>query len=433
MRKIMISIVASVMIMNVMTFSYFSAYADEASTDDAAYADEMLIDDVDAAAVTTETNENDEPVEYSELFNIKVVCNTLGDDYGNYISGMQMHLERQAIEWIDEDHYRLVGERENVVDWNTSDSNPFFTGMLTTDKEVLYFVTSENMADGYAFYGKDKVELAVEGLGDGEPSNVDVGLQHKTYDIRDDVPLTGTYSLTLRVADIVSDANIEDLDCELYNRVTGEVVRSWNTSEEPTVTVENLEYAFDSKDSITGNIRYSIRITNLPEKYVFFFGKRRDSYGVSGFGLEEFAYGSDCSSTVYLEDTSEDAPKVTYLTGALTTAAGMTTTTTTTSEAAESTSDDATAMTEETTITTAPQSTDSDVPETTSYVTGSKSVASADTSTTTTTTTTTDPDESEELPQTGYPFSTNDIMAGAVSFILIGSGMTGFSYLKKKR
>ena len=108
---------------------------------------------------------------------------------------------------------------------------------------------------------------------------------------------------------------------------SGEVVARWNTSEAEEMSVENLQYSFDNADSYNGNITYAIRITNLPENYRFFYGKNRDQYGVSGFGLEEFADGTDLSVTVYLEDTSDDAPKYTYVTDPQDT----TTTTTTTS------------------------------------------------------------------------------------------------------
>lgn len=141
------------------------------------------------------------------------------------------------------------------------------------------------------------------------------------------IPLEGTYSLKLNVMDIVRNEKIAGLDCELFNLQTKEVIATWNTSGTEEMYIENLKYSFDKADSYNGNITYAIRITNLPENYRFFYGKTRDQYGVSGFGLEEFANGTDLSCTVYLEDTSDDAPKYTYVT---TVQENITTTTTTT-------------------------------------------------------------------------------------------------------
>ena len=161
------------------------------------------------------------------------------------------------------------------------------------------------------------------------------------------IPLEGTYSLKLNVMDIVRNVKIAGLDCELFNLQSNEVVAKWNTSETEEMYIENLKYSFDKPDSYNGNITYAIRITNLPENYRFFYGKTRDQYGVSGFGLEEFANGTDLSCTVYLEDTSDDAPKYTYVT----TVQGNIKTTTTTTTAIDYTIKDIAVFTEGETMT----------------------------------------------------------------------------------
>ena len=189
------------------------------------------------------------------------------------------------------------------------------------------------------------------------------------------VPLSGTYSLKLNVADIVSHENITGLNCELFNLDTKEVIASWNTSDEPVKSFENLKYSFNSPTSLTGNIRYAIRITNLPDNYVFFYGKDREFYGISGFGLEEFAKGSDLTCTAFLENTDPDAPKVTYTTSPVNDSTTTTTTTTTTTAATSNTS---------------------------------------------------------TLPQTGYPLSTADVAAAACAMIGIGSVLTASSRKSKK-
>ena len=44
-------------------------------------------------------------------------------------------------------------------------------------------------------------------------------------------------------------------------------------------------------------------------------GKDKEVYGLTGFDLEELEYGTDLDCAVQLEDTSDDAPKYTYVTG----------------------------------------------------------------------------------------------------------------------
>lgn len=149
------------------------------------------------------------------------------------------------------------------------------------------------------------------------------------------IPLSGTYKVKIEVRDIINSELVPNLECELFCLQTDEVVAKWNTGDDDVIVVEDLKYSFDSVHSYNGNITYAIRITNLPEKYVFFYGKSREYYGVSGFGLEEFAKGTNLTCIVYLEDTSDDAPDYPYVTGTTvnpirTTLATTTATTTTT-------------------------------------------------------------------------------------------------------
>ena len=127
--------------------------------------------------------------------------------------------------------------------------------------------------------------------------------------------MSGTYSVRIRIRDIVRQTPVLGLNCEVFCLQTGDVVAKWNTSDVDEIYIENLKYEFNSYNSYTGNIRYAIRITNMPENYVFFYGKDKEVYGLTGFDLEEFEYGTDLDCTVKLEDTSDDAPKYTYVTG----------------------------------------------------------------------------------------------------------------------
>lgn len=129
------------------------------------------------------------------------------------------------------------------------------------------------------------------------------------------IPLSGTYTVRLRIRDVVRQTPVLGLNCEVFCLQTGDVVAKWNTSDVDEIYIENLKYEFDSHDSYTGNIRYAIRITNLPENYVFLHAPYQEECYLSGSGLGEFKYGTDLDCTVELEDIGEDAPIGTAVTG----------------------------------------------------------------------------------------------------------------------
>lgn len=258
----------------------------------------------------------------SYSFNISFVS----EDTGEYVADVNAKLLQRAIEWQDDEHYTFVGDPRVISEWNTSNSNPYITQNITDDwHDYIYSVVADELPADYSFNGSNNVENGISGCLDGE---VKVTIKLKEGELEENItPLNGTYSLRLSIMDIVRNEKVAGLDCELFNLQTGDVVASWNTSETEELFVENLAYSFDSPDSY-GNTTYAIRIKNLPENYRFFYGKNRDKYGVCGFGIEEFANGNELSNVVYLEDTSEDAPKYEYVTTAADIAPTETTTTT---------------------------------------------------------------------------------------------------------
>ncbi len=260
--------------------------------------------------------------ESSYSFNICFIA----EESEEYVENVNAKLIQQAIEWTDDEHFVYVGDEVIVSEWNTNNANPFITESFTDNwHDYAYRVVVDELPDGYIFNSSKRVESGISGYLDGE---VKVSIKLAEGEITENTtPLEGTYSLKLNVMDIVRNEKIAGLDCELFNIQTGDVVAAWNTSETEEMYIENLQYTFDRPDSYNGNITYAIRITNLPENYRFFYGKTRDQYGVSGFSLEEFVNGTNLSCTVYLEDTSEDAPKYTYVS---TPQANITTVTTTT-------------------------------------------------------------------------------------------------------
>lgn len=247
--------------------------------------------------------------------------NTDPNFYGFYISFLDDHsfeavnsinarLIQQKIEWIDDVTYADVGDGIVVAEWNSSDHTSYYASFIKEETEYRYIVVVDTLPSEYSFSGQNFIEYNISGYFEGD-RNIDI-LLSKEQDPTNSIPLEGTYSLKLKVLDIISNMSIHNLECELFNLQTGDVVAAWNTSETEELYIENLQYSFDSPDSYNGNITYAIRITNLPENYRFFYGKKRDFYGISGFGLEEFANGTELNCVAYLEDTSEEAQKYNY-------------------------------------------------------------------------------------------------------------------------
>ena len=250
-----------------------------------------------------------------------VTGNTDPNFYGFYISflddnsfeavnSINARLIQQKIEWIDDVTYADVGDGIVVAEWNSSDFTSYYANFIKEETEYRYIVVVDTLPSDYIFSGQNFVEYNISGYFEGDKS-IDI-LLSKEQAPTNSIPLEGTYSLKLKVLDIISNMSIHNLECELFNLQTGDVVAAWNTSETEELYIENLQYSFDSPDSYNGNITYAIRITNLPENYRFFYGKKRDFYGISGFGLEEFANGTELNCVAYLEDTSEEAQKYNY-------------------------------------------------------------------------------------------------------------------------
>ncbi len=250
-----------------------------------------------------------------------VTGNTDPNFYGFYISflddnsfeavnSINARLIQQKIEWIDDVTYADVGDGIVVAEWNSSDFTSYYANFIKEETEYRYIVVVDTLPSEYSFSGQNFIEYNISGYFEGD-RNIDI-LLSKEQEPVNSIPLEGTYSLRLKVLDIISNVSIQNLECELFNLQTGDVVAAWNTSETEELYIENLQYSFDSPDSYNGNITYAIRITNLPENYRFFYGKKRDFYGISGFGLEEFANGTELNCVAYLEDTSEEAQKYNY-------------------------------------------------------------------------------------------------------------------------
>lgn len=234
----------------------------------------------------------------------------LDDNSFEAVNSINARLIQQKIEWIDDVTYADVGDGIVVAEWNSSDHTSYYASFIKEETEYRYIVVVDTLPSEYSFSGQNFIEYNISGYFEGD-RNIDI-LLSKEQEPVNSIPLEGTYSLRLKVLDIISNVSIQNLECELYCIQTKEVVASWNTSTTEELYIENLRYSFDSPDSYNGNITYAIRITNLPENYRFFYGKSREFYGISGFGLEEFSNGTDLICVAYLEDTSEEAQKYNY-------------------------------------------------------------------------------------------------------------------------
>ena len=250
-----------------------------------------------STTTTVQENANDG----SNYGYVDVRISFVDDESFESIGGIRAKLIEQQIEWIDDEHYIDVGKGNVICEWDTSVTADCNMSFLKSDTILYrYTVIADELPQGYSFNGNDFIEYYFMGYFEGT-QNIEIMLS-KEESTENSTPLNGTYSLRLKVSDILNDQTVQGLDCILFCLQTNEVVYRWNTSDTDEIYVDSLEYSFDKPDSYKGNISYAIRITNLPENYRFYYGKSRDYYGISGFGLEEFENGTDLSCTAYLEN-----------------------------------------------------------------------------------------------------------------------------------
>ena len=60
------------------------------------------------------------------------------------------------------------------------------------------------------------------------------------------IPLSGTYTVRIRIRDIVRQTPVLGLNCEVFCLQTGNVVAKWNTSDADKIYIENLKDEFNS-------------------------------------------------------------------------------------------------------------------------------------------------------------------------------------------
>ena len=220
-----------------------------------------------------------------------------------------------------------------IAEWNSTET-PVFTSETITSylAQYGYLVITDKLPEGYNFYGKDHAESGCSGaIGNGDHSmDIRISKGEPTPETVD-IPLKGTFSLDVRVLEQNRNIPVEGMECEVYEKNSGEVVAEWNTSDTEIMHIEDLKYEFTGNNlkRDTGKYQYHFRVTNLPENYVY-SGHRTDYDYLCGYLLTEFTEGTELSATAYLIDQSPDAPEIKYTTSAVSQVSTTTVTTTTT-------------------------------------------------------------------------------------------------------
>jgi len=280
-RKQLAVIVSTALLLNI---NMFTAYAVDSSDDTA---------DNTTVIVTEEVCDYN----YEYNFNIEVV----DADTNKPIEGVHMYLVKEGKKWWE------PFEEDIVAEWDTSDSAFISEVFKNTDgKYHGYELRSDILPDGYLNYNQKNFIGSYGVLASKGENKVTLKLSRGTLNTDElkDIPLSGTYSVTLSSYDSVSWENVENLECEIYNYHTGEVVAKWNSSKEPEKRVENLHYEFDNYDSITGNIIYCFRCKDSSGKY-----EGCNNILMGGATLDLFKKeGTDIKYMVGLENTHHDSP-----------------------------------------------------------------------------------------------------------------------------
>lgn len=262
---------------------------------------------------------------------ISFTVSVANQETGEPMNDLEVFIEKR---WYDGNaagsHWDLyTGESEITEAWSTSDANPYTTNLYSQDFERPYdlVIVIKKLPHGYSFRGAETVEyiLAIDWITEGNHA-IGINLQKEKYaDI--EFPIIGTYSQTIRFVDAATGETIEDLDCRFVNMTTGEELLSWNTTEQPVVTIDNLKYCFEDWH-MKNTIQYAVQFRNMPENYVVLYGKSKE---IVYLLYTPYEYESEMTlfeDVIELENTDPESPQVTYITSQL----GDTTVSTTTEE-----------------------------------------------------------------------------------------------------
>ena len=311
----------------------------------------------------------------------------------------------------------ISGEKEVLDSWNTTETSVYQSGKYAYDSEKPYYLAAliEKIPDGYIY--RNHSDYALFAVGWDFTENTD-----ETYDIvielqkdpaDEKYPLTGSYSAKISFGNVYLGRNYTEaelaelgLNCTLSDTCTDEVIQTWNTKDHAYITIENLEYDFQSYAAADN--RYLLTIANLPDEYAI----HDTNINQISVGIKiDAALNSDetIPMIIWLRNDSIDEPYITSITSTEITTTTTIVTDTTATAASGSESFTTTAATDATTTTIS-------------------EIASTTTTTTTTNVTNTD------LPQTGNNSKTNILIAvGALLLTVAGAwAMSASGILRRK-
>ena len=218
------------------------------------------------------------------------------------IPGINVRLYSRPLQIIEDSGYTIYyyGIPKIIAEWNTTDT-PEFTTPVFTEKNVEYFITTDDLPEGYRQLCYSRASYAINPYHSGNNQS-DFVLDHGEPTIkRVDIPLKGTYSVDVSVENDTPHKLMEGLDCEVYERETGKVIAKWNTSDTEVMHIDGLEYEFDNNDRLsnTGKKIYNFRITNLPANFIYSdMSNTEEDYHLCGNNIWDFDDGYELKKTV---------------------------------------------------------------------------------------------------------------------------------------
>lgn len=237
------------------------------------------------------------------VFSYDITCRAVDEYTYQNVPGINMRLYEVKQKKAYDGHPIIDGEPVLLAEWNTSSTPEFTYSYLTgTINEYAYYVASDKLPYGYNFHQSDKIRSGLGKsfyndivrdiiLGNGEPSKKST-----------DIPLKGTYSLDISIEDYNNRMPLKDLDCEVYDADSGNVITRWNTSDTEIMHLEGLSYEYENDDLLTdtGKKVYKIRIKNLPENLHISNGNDRNETIISCRSITDFENGTELLHPIYI-------------------------------------------------------------------------------------------------------------------------------------
>jgi|GEM_PF-2700562 len=237
------------------------------------------------------------------VFSYDITCRAVDEYTYQNVPGINMRLYEVKQKKAYDGHPIIDGEPVLLAEWNTSSTPEFTYSYLTgTVNEYSYYVASDKLPYGYNFHQSDKIR---SGLGKSFYNDIvmDIWLRNGEPSKKStDTPLKGTYSLDISIEDYNNRMPLKDLDCEVYDADSGNVITRWNTSDTEIMHLEGLSYEYENDDLLTdtGKKVYKIRIKNLPENLHISNGNDRNETIISCRSITDFENGTELLHPIYI-------------------------------------------------------------------------------------------------------------------------------------